>query len=211
MGNLLACLLFKTVSRPDGIGRKDENQMKDTRPDRKEAREWEKERKSTKDITGPQVHFHQPIITDSTVVGNQEHQKEEKRTKIKITDEDEDKTETIDDNKDKIETTGKIETGDDYEDEVEEVLDRINLAKHIRSLPVISASVSTALYEAVIKHLSGQDSYMHADETPLSRAVARTFNELRYNVPDLAPQRTSEDEHCLSFLNPYITDFSEEK
>ncbi|CAG8605514.1 9444_t:CDS:2, partial [Ambispora leptoticha] len=126
MGNLLACLLFKTVSRPDGIGRKSDEST---------------ERKSAKDISGPPVHLHQPTITDSTVVGsvgvnegtfstkfiskkrNQEHQKEEKRTKIKITGDDGDKTETIDDNKDnkdKIETTGKIETGDDYEDEVED-------------------------------------------------------------------------------------------
>ncbi|CAG8502674.1 20605_t:CDS:2 [Cetraspora pellucida] len=71
--------------------------------------------------------------------------------------------------------------------------------------PVIPSSVSTALHETVIKHLLGRDSYMHADETPLSRAVARTFNELRENLPDLAPQRTSEDEHCCIFLNPYIS------
>ncbi|CAG8514233.1 17434_t:CDS:10 [Cetraspora pellucida] len=296
--NLIDCLSFKTVSRatkqtlkhrqptvsrPDGIGRKSDEK----------AREWEKERKSAKDISGPSVHFHQPTITDSTVVGsvgvnegtfstkfiskkrNQEHQKEEKRTKIKITGDEEDKTETIDNNKDKIETTGKIETGDDYEDEAEDnenfefdfdsvikslqqeplhewKVGSINVTQKFREYqqevletlkttgltwqntyevlncpypnfideewqtitltnkytihePVISASVSTAIHEAVIKHLSGQDSYMHADETPLSRAVARTFNELRDNVPDLAPQRTSEDEHCLSFLNPYIT------
>ncbi|CAG8737722.1 8032_t:CDS:2, partial [Racocetra persica] len=71
--------------------------------------------------------------------------------------------------------------------------------------PVIPSSVSTALHETVIKHLLGRDSYMHADETPLSRAVARTFNELRENLPDLASQRTSEDEHCRIFLNPYIS------
>ncbi|CAG8785794.1 17919_t:CDS:2, partial [Gigaspora margarita] len=71
--------------------------------------------------------------------------------------------------------------------------------------PVMPSSVSTALHETVIKHLSGRDSYMHADETPLSRTVARTFNELRENLPDLAPQRTSEDEHCRIFLNPYIS------
>ncbi|KAG9300457.1 hypothetical protein G9A89_010082 [Geosiphon pyriformis] len=69
---------------------------------------------------------------------------------------------------------------------------------------VIPASASIALHEAVVKHLSGQDSYMHADETPMSRAVARTFNELRENVPDLAPQKTSEDEHCCQYLHPYI-------
>ncbi|CAG8701277.1 319_t:CDS:2, partial [Gigaspora rosea] len=78
-------------------------------------------------------------------------------------------------------------------------------SKYIIHEPVIPASVSTALHEIVNKHLLGQDSYMHADETILSRAVARTFNELRENVPDLAPQRISEDEHCRLFLNPYTS------
>ncbi|CAG8744331.1 9182_t:CDS:2, partial [Dentiscutata erythropus] len=38
--------------------------------------------------------------------------------------------------------------------------------------PVMSSLVSTALHEAVINHLLGRDSYMHANKTPLSRVVA---------------------------------------
>ena len=44
--------------------------------------------------------------------------------------------------------------------------------------PVIPAPVSATLCEAVIRHLSGQDSYIDADMTSLGRAAAQTFNEL---------------------------------
>jgi hypothetical protein len=44
--------------------------------------------------------------------------------------------------------------------------------------PVIPAPMSAALCEAAVRHLSGQDSYMDAGKTSLSRAAARTFNEL---------------------------------
>nr|CAG8575314.1 13639_t:CDS:10 [Entrophospora candida] len=44
--------------------------------------------------------------------------------------------------------------------------------------PVVPAPVSNALHEAVIKHSSGQDSYMHPDETPLSRTSSQNFNGL---------------------------------
>ncbi|CAG8652086.1 12043_t:CDS:2, partial [Funneliformis caledonium] len=70
--------------------------------------------------------------------------------------------------------------------------------------PVLSTPVSNAFHEAVIKHLSGQDSYMHPDETLLSRASSRTFNELRENVPNIAPRTMSEQEHCSKFLHPFI-------
>ncbi|CAH1761518.1 2628_t:CDS:2 [Entrophospora sp. SA101] len=66
--------------------------------------------------------------------------------------------------------------------------------------PVVPVPVSNALHEAVIKHSSGQDSYMHPDETPLSRTSSQPFNGLRATIPDLAPQRTSEQEHCIQFL-----------
>src|SRR6266542_1891962 len=44
--------------------------------------------------------------------------------------------------------------------------------------PLVSASVSNALHDAIVKNSCGQDSFMHPDETPLSRASSRTFNEL---------------------------------
>nr|CAG8585900.1 7794_t:CDS:2 [Entrophospora candida] len=44
--------------------------------------------------------------------------------------------------------------------------------------PVVPAPVSNALHEAVIKHSSGQDSYMHPDEPPLSRTSSQNFNGL---------------------------------
>ncbi|CAG8697750.1 5916_t:CDS:2, partial [Acaulospora morrowiae] len=247
------------------------------------ARQWRRL------VSGSSVHFHK--ITDSSVIGinngalnvkkrSQKHQKKDdqtkqnqKRVKVIMVDGDEDKTETIDDNKDKskqqVEDNGSLEFDFDsvikslqqeplhewevgginvtrkfreYQQEVLKTLKTTGLTWHntyeilaLSSIivlcrncpypnfndeewqtitltnkytihePVIPASVSTALHETVIKHLSGQDSYMHADETPLNRTVARTFNELRDNLPDLAPRRTSEDEHCRLFLNPYIT------
>ncbi|CAG8765995.1 5654_t:CDS:1, partial [Funneliformis caledonium] len=43
---------------------------------------------------------------------------------------------------------------------------------------LVSASVSNALHNAIVKNSYGQDSFMHPDESPLSRASLRIFNEL---------------------------------
>ncbi|RUP44408.1 hypothetical protein BC936DRAFT_149496 [Jimgerdemannia flammicorona] len=67
--------------------------------------------------------------------------------------------------------------------------------------PIIPDSLSTAFHDAIVKHSLGEDSYMIPDSTDLSRAAARTFNELRESVPLLAPSKTSEDEHCVKYLH----------
>jgi len=44
--------------------------------------------------------------------------------------------------------------------------------------PIIPQSISSALLEASRKHVVGEDSYMHPERSELSRAAARTFNDL---------------------------------
>ncbi|CAG8606437.1 18104_t:CDS:2 [Dentiscutata erythropus] len=69
---------------------------------------------------------------------------------------------------------------------------------------VMPATISQALHQSVIKHACGQDSYMNLDRSHLSRLTLKIFNELRDNVPDLAPKKTTEYEHYSIFLQPYI-------
>lgn len=44
--------------------------------------------------------------------------------------------------------------------------------------PIILPSISRALLEASRKHVVGEDSYMLPESSELSRAAARTFNDL---------------------------------
>jgi len=44
--------------------------------------------------------------------------------------------------------------------------------------PIILPSISCALLEASRKHVVGEDSYMLPESSELSRAAARTFNEI---------------------------------
>ncbi|CAG8635179.1 1595_t:CDS:2 [Ambispora gerdemannii] len=65
---------------------------------------------------------------------------------------------------------------------------------------VLPSSVSEPLQKTIRKHMTGQGSYMHPDDSALSEAVAKSFNALRDTVPPLAPSKTSEEEHCYKFL-----------
>ncbi|CAG8608962.1 16495_t:CDS:2, partial [Racocetra fulgida] len=70
--------------------------------------------------------------------------------------------------------------------------------------PVISPATSCALWEAIIKHINGKDSFIYPNDTPLSRLTSRVFNELCENIPNLAPEIISEQEHYAQFLYSYI-------
>ncbi|CAG8679927.1 7290_t:CDS:2, partial [Racocetra fulgida] len=86
-----------------------------------------------------------------------------------------------DDNVDEIETldnhNNKIETTDNHADGIEIVDDHEDMLEDDESLEFD--------FDSVVKSLQQEP-----------------INE---NLPDLAPQRTSEDEHCRIFLNPYIS------
>ncbi|CAG8730490.1 10861_t:CDS:2, partial [Cetraspora pellucida] len=60
--------------------------------------------------------------------------------------------------------------------------------------PVIPPSVSTVLREVAMMHLMGKESYMQSDESKLSKAVARTFNDLCV-IPTHSPNKISEELH----------------
>ncbi|CAG8767043.1 14920_t:CDS:2, partial [Cetraspora pellucida] len=67
--------------------------------------------------------------------------------------------------------------------------------------PVIPSQTSTVLREVAMKHLMGKESYMQPDESELSKAVARTFNDLYMRC---SPVKMSEELHCDKLLFPYI-------
>ncbi|RUS29466.1 hypothetical protein BC938DRAFT_480633 [Jimgerdemannia flammicorona] len=69
--------------------------------------------------------------------------------------------------------------------------------------PVLPSPVSATLQEATRKHVMGADIYMNADDTELSRAAARIFNDLR-DLPLTSPVKMSEDLHCCKLLHPHI-------
>ncbi|RIB08651.1 hypothetical protein C2G38_2044964 [Gigaspora rosea] len=69
--------------------------------------------------------------------------------------------------------------------------------------PVIPSSISTVLREVAMMHLMGKESHMQSDESKLSKAVARTFNDL-CDIPTHSPTKISEELHCDMLLYPYI-------
>ncbi|CAG8768741.1 9675_t:CDS:2 [Dentiscutata erythropus] len=74
---------------------------------------------------------------------------------------------------------------------------------YVIQYPVIPSQTSTVLREVAMKHLMGKESYMQPDESELSKAVARTFNDL-CDVPIYSPVKMSEELHCDKLLFPYI-------
>ncbi|CAG8516941.1 10924_t:CDS:10, partial [Funneliformis caledonium] len=74
---------------------------------------------------------------------------------------------------------------------------------YVIQYPIIPSSTSNILREAAIMHLMGKESYMQPDESELSKAVARTFNDL-CDIPIHSSVKTSEELHCDKLLYPYI-------
>ncbi|RIA88826.1 hypothetical protein C1645_851987 [Glomus cerebriforme] len=58
------------------------------------------------------------------------------------------------------------------------------------------------LREAYNNHFIGNDVFMNGGEMKLSRIVACSFNDLYNCIPDIAPQKMTEDEHCYKLLHP---------
>ncbi|CAG8603326.1 10911_t:CDS:2, partial [Ambispora leptoticha] len=63
----------------------------------------------------------------------------------------------------------------------------------------LSREILSSLREAYCNHFLGNDVFMNGGNSKLSRTVACAFNDL---VPDVAPPKMSEDEHCYMFLHP---------
>ncbi|CAI2195846.1 7121_t:CDS:2, partial [Funneliformis geosporum] len=73
--------------------------------------------------------------------------------------------------------------------------------------PVFPLEVSSSLKDAVYKHWIGEDAYIYAGESILSKAVARSFNDIYESVPLIAPSKMTEDEHCYKILHPATRPF----
>ncbi|CAG8510817.1 482_t:CDS:10, partial [Ambispora gerdemannii] len=65
--------------------------------------------------------------------------------------------------------------------------------------------ILSSLPEAYCNHFLGNDVFMNGGNSKLSRTVACAFNDLYNSVPDVAPSKMSEDEHCYMFLHPLFT------
>ncbi|CAJ0833608.1 14349_t:CDS:10 [Entrophospora sp. SA101] len=61
------------------------------------------------------------------------------------------------------------------------------------------------IYELL--HLVGGDVFMDSVKSQLNRIVASMFNNLYYSIPEVAPSKLSEEEHCDMFIYPITRSF----
>ncbi|CAG8714722.1 15001_t:CDS:10 [Gigaspora margarita] len=61
--------------------------------------------------------------------------------------------------------------------------------------------------ETASKRLIDGDVFMNSSESELSRFVALMFNNLYYGIPEVAPSKLSEEEHCDMFIYPIARSF----
>ncbi|CAG8767963.1 17886_t:CDS:10 [Gigaspora margarita] len=67
--------------------------------------------------------------------------------------------------------------------------------------------ISTSLHKASFNHFIGKEVYMESGGTSLKRRVARCFNDLYDGIPQAVSPKTTEEEHCYTFLYPIIRPF----
>ncbi|KAF0416257.1 hypothetical protein F8M41_007489 [Gigaspora margarita] len=149
---------------------------------------------------------------------------------ITIADDNVDETETLDNHNNKIETrdnhVGGIEIVDETEDDKSLEFDFNSVVKSLQQKPLnewkvhgINVTRKFREYQQEVLEtlkttgVTWYNTYEILQATaPMIIAIDRRIKYqvhflfvLRENLPDLAPQRTSEDEHCRIFLNPYIS------
>ncbi|CAG8579301.1 17787_t:CDS:10, partial [Cetraspora pellucida] len=78
---------------------------------------------------------------------------------------------------------------------------------YVLTEPVFPPDISFSLYNAVCKHWNGEDVYIHAGNSMLSKAVARSFNDTYESIPPVAHTKMTEDEHCYKILHPVTRPF----
>ncbi|CAG8700828.1 2324_t:CDS:2, partial [Cetraspora pellucida] len=67
--------------------------------------------------------------------------------------------------------------------------------------------ISLSLRETASRRLIDGDVFMNSSESELSRIVALMFNNLYYGIPEVAPSKLSEEEHCDMFIYPIARSF----
>ncbi|CAG8851054.1 33894_t:CDS:2, partial [Gigaspora margarita] len=67
--------------------------------------------------------------------------------------------------------------------------------------------VLSSLHEAASRCLSHGDVFMECGESDLNRLIMLIFNNLYYGIPEVAPQKLSEEEHCDMFIYPIAHSF----
>jgi len=69
---------------------------------------------------------------------------------------------------------------------------------------VLPSEILSSLRNALADSLEGKPLFLSLSDSEIGRAVSRIFNDMCTSVPDVAPTKTSEDEHCFKLLHPII-------
>ncbi|CAJ0761952.1 9005_t:CDS:10, partial [Entrophospora sp. SA101] len=73
--------------------------------------------------------------------------------------------------------------------------------------PPLTLEISSSLRDTAGRHLVGGDVFMDSVKSQLNRIVASMFNNLYYSIPEVAPSKLSEEEHCDMFIYPITRSF----
>ncbi|CAG8518534.1 6129_t:CDS:2 [Acaulospora morrowiae] len=76
------------------------------------------------------------------------------------------------------------------------------------SEPSLPAEISSSLRDTASKHLIGGDVFMERGKTELNKMVALMLNDLYCCIPDVAPSKLFEEEHCNIFIYPISRSFN---
>ncbi|CAG8628322.1 698_t:CDS:2 [Ambispora leptoticha] len=82
---------------------------------------------------------------------------------------------------------------------------------YIISEPPLPPEISSSLRDAVNRYLIGGFVFMERGNTELNKMVALMFNNLYYGIPEVAPSKLSEEEHCEMFIYPIARSFRKSK
>ncbi|CAG8648790.1 7293_t:CDS:2, partial [Paraglomus brasilianum] len=69
---------------------------------------------------------------------------------------------------------------------------------------ILPTEILSSLRSASADSLEGKTAFLSIGDSEIGRAVSRIFNDMCSSVPDIAPTKTSEDEHCFKLLHPII-------
>ncbi|CAG8507266.1 7972_t:CDS:10, partial [Scutellospora calospora] len=83
----------------------------------------------------------------------------------------------------------------------------MNTNPYTMNKPPLPQETSSSLREAASRRLSRGDVFMECGESDLNRLVALMFNNLYYGIPEVAPSKLSEEEHCDMFIYPIARSF----
>ncbi|CAI2180548.1 6626_t:CDS:2 [Funneliformis geosporum] len=73
--------------------------------------------------------------------------------------------------------------------------------------PLLPPEIASSLRDTAGRHFICGDVFMDRGESELNKLVSIMFNNLYYGIPDVAPLKLSEEEHCDMFVYPISRSF----